>query len=163
MGYFVNIVRQASRVGVAIGAVFLTAMMMITIANIVFRFFGRGIGGTYELTEQMMMVICGGFALVYTALRKRNIVVTILFQRFTNRVQAILEALYSIMGIGLTGLMAWVTIDYMLGRGFEQAGLTLLLGVPLFPIKCVWAIALSLVALVFVVDLYEALSRVVAK
>lgn len=162
MSKFIGAVRRITDIGMAGGAGFLVAMMALTVANVIYRFFGGVIQGTYELTG-LMMAMSAGFALAYVTLKQRNVVVQILSSRFSKRVQAILQIFNSIMGIVIWGLIAWVTTNYLFKRGFVGEGYTETLGVPYFPAKCIWVIALTICTLVFVVELIKASSQVVGK
>ena len=48
MDYFANIVRRAGSGGMLIGVAFLLVAMIIMVANIMYRFFGGVITGTYD-------------------------------------------------------------------------------------------------------------------
>jgi len=158
----IGVVRRITVIGMVGGAVFLVAIMFLTVANVIYRLLGGVIQGTYELTE-VMIAMSAGFALAYTVLKQRNVVVQILVSRFSKRVQAILQTFNSIIAIGIWGLMAWMSAHYLLKRGVVGEGYTETLEIAYFPFKCVWVLALCLCSLVFLVDLIKSLSQVAGK
>ncbi|MFC1533292.1 TRAP transporter small permease [Thermodesulfobacteriota bacterium] len=162
MNNLIDVVRRVIIIGMVGGAFLMVALMALTVANVTYRLFGGVIQGTYELTE-VMIAISAGFALSYTALNDRNVVVQLVVSRFSKRIQEILKAFNFVLGMGIWGLMAWMTIQYLLKRGVSGEGYTETLEIPYFPIKCVWAIALILCSVVFVVKLIRSLQQVVDK
>ena len=132
------------------GAVLMVALMLLTVANVIYRAFGGVIQGTYELSE-MLIAVCAGFALSYTIFNDRNVVVKLIISHLSDRVQSILEGFNALLGVGIWGAMAWMTIHYLTKRGFKGEGFTETLEFPYFPVKCLWAAALILCVIVFVV------------
>lgn len=162
MGQVDKIVVRLSKAGVVAGGIFLIAIMGLTVGNVIYRFFGRTILGNYELTELMIVVVVG-FALVYAALRQRHIVMRMFVSRLSQRAQTITEIIASMLGAAMLGLLAWVTVSLMLGRGFVGEGTTDLIGIPIFPVKCIWAFALLLFFLIFVIDFLKSIRQLTRK
>jgi TRAP-type C4-dicarboxylate transport system permease small subunit len=162
MGHFAKVVHRIAGVGTVIGAGFLIGAMLLMVANIVYRFFGGVIAGTYELVG-LFMVVTAAFALGYTALRQGHVVVKIVVSRFSKRTQAIIESFTSAIGLGLLALIVWesvwLTREKVLVGGEESA----MLGVPFLPFRCAWMLGLFLFCLVLLIDLLKALSRVKSK
>ena len=140
------------------GAVLMVALMILTVANVIYRAFGGVIQGTYEVSE-ILIAISAGFALSYTIFHDRNVVVKLIISRLSNRMQSILEGFNALLGVGIWGAMAWMTIHYLFKRGYQGEGFTETLELPYFPVKCLWAAALILCVIVFVVKLINSFEQ----
>jgi TRAP-type C4-dicarboxylate transport system permease small subunit len=162
MSYFANILERINRITVVIGYIFLLAIMMLTVSDIIYRFTGRVIAGTYELTE-LGIVVTAGFALFYTTIRQGNIQVTLVTSRLSTRAQAIADSFNSFISTCVWGGLAMAVGFYLHKRGFVGEGYSDLLEIPFFPIKCIWMFALLLVCLAFLVSLSKALRSVVSR
>lgn len=160
MKYFANFVGRISGLGMAVGAVSLVGIMLLVVANIITRLCGSAIMGTFELIN-FMIVVTVAFALGYTALKKGHIVVEIVTSRFSPRVQAILEILTSIIGLGFWAVIAWATVMLMVESGFEEQ--TELLELSYLPFRSIFVLGLMLFFSVLLVNLYKALRQAVRK
>lgn len=160
MDYFAKLIHHAGRIVTIIGGAFLVGIMLLTVANVIYRFFGGVIIGSYELIE-LAIIPVAGFALVYAAIWKTHVVVQILVSRFSKRIQAIMESFASLLGIGLWGLMAWSTVGFFVGKRLSDR--TELLGIPFQPFRYAWVLGLFLFALVILIGFYRAFSRAVNK
>lgn len=74
-----------------IAGLFLLAMITITTANIVIRFFWLPIRGTFELMGYFGAVVTA-FALGYTQIKRGHIAVDIVVLKFSGKVQRVLHA-----------------------------------------------------------------------
>ena len=144
----------------ALGAVFLTGMMVLIVANVIYRLSGHVIAGSYELSE-LMIVVTAAFALGYAALKKSHVVVKILVSRFSPRAQAILEALMSLISLGTWAVIAWAGVLILSEKWLKEE--TELLSVPFLPFRFVFLFGLSLLCLVYLIDLFKALRQAVKK
>jgi TRAP-type C4-dicarboxylate transport system permease small subunit len=145
----------------AVGSVFLIGIALLVVANIVYRFFGGVIAGTYELVA-LMIVVTVAFALGYAALKQGHIVVRIVLSRFSPRIQAILTVFTSVIGLGFWALIAWKSAEIMSERALAGE-YTEMLGVPYLPFRCAWLFGLLFFCLVLLIDLFKALSQAVRK
>lgn len=160
MDDFAELVHRTGRVVTIIGGGLLVGIMLLTVANVVYRFFGGVIAGSFELTELIIIPIAG-FSLVYAAMWQTHVVVRVLVSRFSKRTQAITAIFASLLGIGIWGLMAWSTVGFFLGKRLSDQ--TELLGIPFLPFRYAWVFGLILFALVLLIDFYRASSRAVNK
>jgi len=82
-------------------------MMVTTFIDVMLRyFFGRPIGGAFEVTEISMGMLVF-FALPAVMLRRENIVVTLLIERFPPRVQAWSAAIGDLLCAVALLFIAW--------------------------------------------------------
>lgn len=160
MEYLANLVRRMGGWGVAVGAAFLVGMMVLIVANIIYRLFGHVIVGSYELTE-LMIVVAVAFALVYAALKKSHVVVKIVVERFPPRAQAIVEALMSLISLATWATIAWTGVLLLSERWLREE--TDMLSIPFLPFRFIFLFGLILFCLVYLIDLIRALSQAVRK
>jgi len=160
MDYLANIVRRTGGLGMALGATFLVGIMVLIVANIVYRLMGHVIVGSYELTE-LMIVVSVAFALGYAALRKTHVVVKIVVSRFPQRAQAILEAFMSLISLATWAVIAWAGFLILSERWLREE--SEMLYIPFLPFRFVFLFGLILLCLIFLLDLLRALSQAVRK
>lgn len=160
MNFFVNILRRIIGFGNAIGGAFLVGMMVLIVANIVYRLFNHVIPGSIELSE-LMIVVAASFALGYAALAKSHVDVKIIVEKFPERLQAIIETITSFLAMGTWAIIAYASTIIMIERWHSEV--TDMLEVPHAPFRLILFIGLILVALVYLVDMILALRKAVKK
>ncbi len=88
------------------GSVGLALMMFLTLFDVIGRSFDHPITGTVEVTELIMgMMIYLGVG--YATFMKSHIRVDIVIMNFSTRVQAWLDVLTGLIGLGITFLISW--------------------------------------------------------
>lgn len=147
-------------IGNAIGGAFLVGMMVLIVANIVYRLFGHVITGSYELSE-LMIVVAASFALGYAGLTKSHVDVKIIVEKFPERLQAVIETITSFLSMGTWAIIAYASAIIMVERWHSE--LSEMLEVPNGPFRLILLIGLILVALVYLVDMISALRKAVKK
>ena len=155
-----NFFRRLSTDSVAIGAAFLVGMMVLVVANIIYRLFGHVIPGSFELSE-LMIVVAVASALGYAAVHKSHIVVKIVVSRFSQRWQAIIEVLMSLISLATWAVIAWASFNVLSQRWLTEV--TDLLDIPYLPFRIIFVVGLVLLCLVYVTDLFRALSQAVKR
>jgi len=155
-----NFFRRLSTDSVAIGAAFLVGMMVLVVANIIYRLFGHVIPGSFELSE-LMIVVAVASALGYAAVHKSHIVVKIVVSRFSQRWQAIIEVLMSLISLATWAVIAWASFNVLSQRWLTEV--TDLLDIPYLPFRMIFVVGLVLLCLVYVTDLFRALSQAVKR
>jgi TRAP-type C4-dicarboxylate transport system permease small subunit len=84
MKAFIGLVESMGNFLAVIAGVGLTFMMMITVCDVILRYLGRPIPGTYELVAFSGVVVIG-FAIAYTSLQKAHVFVDFLVDRMTRK------------------------------------------------------------------------------
>jgi TRAP-type transport system small permease protein len=145
----------------AVGAVVLSFIMFLSIADISGRnFFKVAINGTYEIVS-LMVVVVGVLGLGYTQLVKGNIMIDIIVKRLSKKGQAIMNSVSYLIAIGVCVIVGWQVLlrmwDYM---HRELGGKTVTLGIPLWPFMALMALCFGWVTAIFCIDLYNALREV---
>jgi TRAP-type C4-dicarboxylate transport system permease small subunit len=152
----INVYNRIASKGAALAGIFLLGMMGLTVANVVFRFFGHVIAGTYELTEVMNIVVVG-CAFVYTVLQGSQVIVKLVFSRLPIPVQKILNYFNNLLGTIFWWVVAWASFKIMLERWLIEK--TELLEVPYLPFRFVWVYGLVFVGLVYFTRLLQGLIK----
>jgi TRAP-type C4-dicarboxylate transport system permease small subunit len=140
-----------------VSAVAVVFIMLLTCADVVMRFFGRPIPGTYELVGYFGAVIIA-FAMAYTSVERGHIAVEMLVDRMPRRPRHVVEALSALAGAFLFGLLAWQSLIYATDL-MESGDVSLTLGVPTWPfVSCIGA-GSALLVLVLLVDALRDLKK----
>lgn len=133
--------------------------MLIIVANVILRVPWKPVPGTVELVEMAGAVLLG-MAVAYTAIMKGHIMVGVLVERFSPRVQGIVELVVSIVSLVFASLLAreilWYAVS-MMERGYETGHLRL----PIAPSIYLVAFGFIMLALVLLRDLIKAVIIVV--
>ena len=134
----------------------LVSIMLLTTCDVVLRYLGHPILGSYDLVSFGAAFVIG-FALPRTSWEKMHITVDILVEKIPDR-RFIVDIVTRAMALALFVLLGWnLTV---LGADFFKTGEgTLTLGIPLFPI----AYALGFCAFLQCFSLIGDVARIVLK
>ncbi len=138
----------------------LVVVMAITVSNVFIRIPYRPIGGAVELVEMSGAVLLG-LGVAYTAIMKGHIMVGVLVERFSPRVQGLVELIVSIIALFFSYILARELLFYAYDRmlaGYETGHLK----IPIAPSIYLVAFGFIMLALVLLLDLIKAII-VVAK
>lgn len=137
-----------------LGAALLTLMMLLTVVDVILRYLGRPITGTFELMSFAGALVTG-FALAQTSLDGAHVNVDILTEAVSDKGKSILEVFNRLLGLGIFLLLAWSLFDK--GNDLYSTGeVSLTLRVPYYPV----AYALSFCCLVECLVLFSAILKV---
>jgi TRAP-type C4-dicarboxylate transport system permease small subunit len=142
----------------AIGASVLSAMMFLTTADVILRyFFESPLPGTYEILQYMMSIVIP-FGIAYCAHEDAHVSVDILFASLPRRIQSFLQCVNSLIVLLLFLLIAWQSISYV--QETYESGLTSgILYIPSYPFVGAMALGFSTLCLVLLLDFIRALSK----
>jgi TRAP-type C4-dicarboxylate transport system permease small subunit len=101
------------------GAVCLTAMMFLTCADVVGRFFGHPILGSVEIVG-FLATLTVALALPYTHQLDGHIGVELFIGMLSEKTQAVVSLFTSILSFGLFALITWKMIEY--GFTLQESG-----------------------------------------
>jgi TRAP-type C4-dicarboxylate transport system permease small subunit len=139
-------VTRLSRVLDQIAGWSLVAMMSLTVADVILRFFRRPILGTYEIVGLMGAVVIA-FAMPHTTLQRGHVAVEIVVSSLSTSTRAIVSLVTRILSIILFALIAWECFCY--GNDLKAAGeVSMTLRLPFYPILYGIAFAAAVVCLV---------------
>ena len=135
------------------GGVALTTMVFLTGADVVLRYFGKPIVGTYEIVG-LLGALMVGFALPQTSRAKGHVLMDFIITRLPSGLQKLFYALTRILGILVFALIAWNV--WLLGDDYRRMGEgSLTLAIPLYPVAYVIAICSFVVIIVLFLELVE--------
>lgn len=124
------------------GGVILVLMMLVAVVDVIFRYLGRPITGTFELVA-LAGAIVTGFAVAQTSLDGAHVNMDMLGQALSAQQRDIVRVFTKLIGVGIFALLTWAL--FLKGNDlYETRELTLTLRVPYYPV----AYALSLSSLV---------------
>lgn len=145
------------------GAGIMLLMMVLTVLDVIGRyFFSSPINGTWEVVG-LMLVCAGTWCLPYCQKERRHVNVTILLDRFSKRITSCIQSLSYLIGMMGFSLLAWEALRLTAKYFSEQGYVTDTLRIPLYPFVLLMAIGNGLLALVLCVDLLKTLPGIVRK
>lgn len=160
MHTFNNIVCFITKVAAQVAQVALTFTMLIIVANVISRrLWGSPVPGTVELVE-MSGAILLAMAVAYTAQLKGHIMVSVLVERLSPRIQGLVDVGMSSISLYFTFLLARETFIFaarMMAKGYSTG----LLRLPIAPSIYIVGIGFAMLALVLLRDLANAVMLVV--
>ena len=156
MNRFTDIVRRITVLGTGLGSIFLAGIMVLIVASIITRFFGRVIPGSYELIE-LMIVVSVAFSLAYSGIKRGHVVVKIIVDLFPERVQDIIAGFTNFISLIFWGVVAWAAYKITVEKGILEVTDDLL--IPYMPFRFIFAFGLLLLAMAFLIEMVKALKR----
>jgi TRAP-type C4-dicarboxylate transport system permease small subunit len=140
-----------------VSAAALIFIMLLTCADVVMRFFGSPIPGTYELVGYFGSVIIS-FGMARTSIERGHIAVNLLVDRLPPRAQTIIEGVGNIAAAVLFSILAWQCQVY--ARDILETGeISLTLGMPTWPFVLGLATGSGMLSLVLFLDALWQLKR----
>jgi len=129
-----------------VGGVILALMMLLTVLDVILRYMGRAITGTFELMSFGGAVVAG-FAIAQTSVDGAHVNVDMLTAALAEKGRRVVTVLTKLIGIGVFALLAWALL--LKGKDLYATGeVSLTLHVPFYPVA--YALSLSAVVECFV-------------
>ena len=140
-------------------AIILT-MLLITVEVLLRKFFAFSIVGTVEIVSALMVVIVF-LAWSYTESQQGHVRVEFLVQRLGRKTQSVLEAIITLVMLGVFSIMIWQATLYALdaqrvGLLYETAR------VAVFPFRLIVPIGVFFLCLQLVIRLGSSIARLVS-
>ena len=149
------VIRQLEKAG---RAALLLMVVLITLDVVLRYFFNRPIKGSYELVE-FMMVFLVFTGLAYTQQKNSHVAVTLLSDKFSPAVKAVVSSVTHTLCLGITVLIAWRSVVQALD--LYAAGTTSgVLFVPYYLLMWVVAAGSVLLAIQLVINVLNAVDDV---
>jgi TRAP-type C4-dicarboxylate transport system permease small subunit len=140
---------------IKIAGISLVCLMGLTIADVILRFFGRPIPGTYECVAFLGAIVLG-LSVPLTSWTRGQIYVDFLILKFPKRVQDVFNIVTRCMVIILFLLIGWTLMKY--GMILHKSGeVSLTLEMPYYPIVYVLGITCFIQCLVLFCDIFKIL------
>lgn len=140
-----------------VSAAALIFIMLLTCADVVMRFFGSPIPGTYELVGYFGSVIIS-FGMARTSIERGHIAVNLFVDRLPPRAQNLIEGVGNIVAAALFGVLAWQCQVYARDL-WETGDISLTLGMPTWPFVLGLAAGSGMLSLVLFLDALRQLKR----
>jgi TRAP-type C4-dicarboxylate transport system permease small subunit len=151
--YFVRIVQSFSRLVVWVAACALLAMMLLTCGDVVGRYIGYPIKGTFDVVG-LLGAFVAALPLAYTQILRRHVAMEFMQTHGSKLVQTIASTIVCLLGIGVYALIAWRC--YVLGTKFWTVGrVSDTIALAMYPFVYVVAFGCALNCLVLLTDLYN--------
>jgi len=99
MKKFLGFVQSFGNSLAIVAGIGLTFMMMITVSDVILRYLGRPIPGTYELVAFSGVVVIG-FAIAYTSLKKAHVYVDFVIDRMSRKSSDVIKVCTRILCTG---------------------------------------------------------------
>ncbi len=152
---FVQIITSFTAKGAQVAMVI---AMGIIVSNVILRIPWRPVPGSVELVEMAGAVLLA-LGVAYTAIMKNHIMVGVLVERFSPRVQGMVDIVVNIIALFFSYLLAREILFYaihMMERGYETGHLKL----PIAPAIFLVAFGFVMLAMVLLLDLFKAIKFV---
>lgn len=144
-----------------LGVTVLMGMTALTVVDVIGRIFKRPIIGGTEITEFMMVTIvflCIGWA----AVKGKMITVDLVTMRLPLKVQAVLNVITMIIGLGVVIIIAWRSFVATLDVQSDRVT-TMILHIPAAPFMWILSFGFSVLCLVMLAQVVRNVAKVVAK
>ena len=153
---FLNITLKLNSLMDFVAGSVLVLMMLLTALDVILRYLGRPIPGTYELVSLAGAVVIG-FAIPRTSWDKTHVTVDFLVDRFAER-RGVFEVTTRVFSLFLFLLLGWNLV--LMGASLAKTGEgTLTLCLPIYPIAYLLGICCFAECLVLVADIVRVASK----
>jgi TRAP-type C4-dicarboxylate transport system permease small subunit len=132
MQKFLSTTIKLSKAANWVGGVILALMMLLTVIDVILRYLGRPITGTFELVS-FAGALVAGLAIAQTSLDGAHVNVDLLTEVVSGRRQDIIVIFTKLIGLGMFILLAWALC--VKGNDLYKTGeVSLTLHVPYYPV-----------------------------
>jgi TRAP-type C4-dicarboxylate transport system permease small subunit len=150
---YLDSVKRLSRSIYAISGIAITFIMLLTVLDVVLRWFRMPITGAYELVALSGAVVIG-FALPLTSFMRGHIYVDFFILKLPRWARTVCNVLTRCLGIGLFLLIGWNL--FKVGMDLHRSGeVSLTLKLPFYPVAYGVAVCCLVQCLVLAADLIK--------
>jgi TRAP-type C4-dicarboxylate transport system permease small subunit len=144
---------QVGKILMFIGGVALTAMMGLTVADVILRAFGHPILGTYEMVS-LLLAMVAGYTIPRLSLDRVHVNMDFLIVKLPKKGRAALETFTRLL---LLGLFAIIGVNLILiANEFRGSGeVSSTLQIPFYPIAYGLGVCCFLECLVFIAEIWD--------
>ena len=139
----------------------IVAMMLLTCADVVLRYFRRPIPGTFELVCFLGSVSVS-FAMAYTSIEKGHVSVSFIVGLFPSRLQRAIGCVTGALGLILFALIAWQSATYA-NDLYTSREVSLTLELPFYPFVYGIAFSALVVCLILLLDFIKNTMKILEK
>jgi TRAP-type C4-dicarboxylate transport system permease small subunit len=121
-----------------LGGIMLIFMMLIATSNIIFRFFGHPIKGTFEILGFLGAMVCS-LSLAETEQKRGHIQVGLLYEKLPKGIRPVMDIMTLILSVSFWSLVCYKL--FQLGFSIKEFGeLSETLNIPYYPVVFISAI-----------------------
>ena len=131
MNLYYRIVSSIAHVMAWVGVVVISAMMLLTCADVVLRYFGYPIRGAYDITCVLGSVIFS-LPIAYSYMRGYQVSVDSVFRRTPRMVRIIVDSIVCLFSMAITLMISWRAI-YLGYDLYVKGRVTDTIPIPLWP------------------------------
>lgn len=136
-------------------------MMVITVLDVILRFFRRPIPGTYDIVG-LLGALAISFSLAYTSVEKGHIAVEFLVQRLSEKKRAVVDMITSLVSTLFFFLASWRC--YLYALDFRSGGeVSMTIKMPVYPFVLGTALGCALLTLVLALSFARSLREAIKK
>ncbi len=147
-----NFLKRINRLQVFLGGCFLVMMIFLTCANILLRQFGVPVRGTFEIMGFLGAVIFA-FSLGYSHEKKEHLYVSIIFDRFPEKVKKAAHVINSLVCIFFFSLVSWQLVKKaLILKNVHEVSETL--RIAYYPFILVLSFGVAVLVLYFIYELF---------
>ncbi len=137
-----------------IGGTALTAMMLLTVSDVIMRALGHPILGTYEIVSLLLAVVIG-FTIPVVSLDRGHVYMEILLDRLPGKGNAVMMTFTRMLCIGLFLIIAYNL--FIVGNEFRASGeVSSTLKIPFFPMAYGVGVCCFIQCIVLIFDIVRA-------
>lgn len=147
---------SAMGVLVWIGYIGLAAIVLVVFVDVCGRYLlNKPLTGAYELVE-LSMTLFGGFAILYTTVKREHVGVDFLVVRFPRRTRTALQRIGSLVGLGAWAVLTyWAYLRAMELFRSPYGEITSSLHIPIAPFMLILAVATFLGCLALLIQFFH--------
>ena len=136
----------------------IVAMMILTCADVVLRYFRKPIPGTYELVC-FLGAAAAAFAMAHTSVEKGHVSVSFLVDLLPHRLKGLVQSITSGFGLFLFALIAWQSLVY--ANDLRVSGeVSMTLEFPFYPFVYGIGFSAAVVCLILLSELVKNLMKI---
>jgi TRAP-type C4-dicarboxylate transport system permease small subunit len=154
---FLRIISKSSKFLNNVSGVILVLMMLVTVTDVVFRYLGRPLTGTYELMAFALALVVG-FAIAQTSMDDAHINMDMVTEKLPPDRRAVLLVITKAASVILFALISWALFvkGHDLHKGKE---VSLTLRVPFYPVAYAFALCSLIECFVLIADIIRIVSQ----
>lgn len=158
MKQFAGLVERISRTLDIIAGFCIVATMAIVVLNVVLRVFLRKpLLGTMDYVT-LLMALTIGLGLAYCGFNNGHIAVDLIIEKFSDKTQAIIDAVTNLISLIFWGIAAWYMVSY--GRTMALSSLvTPTIQIPLSPVIYIISFGLLVLCLVILLKTIDSVRK----
>jgi TRAP-type C4-dicarboxylate transport system permease small subunit len=144
---------QLTRVLNGIAALFLVSLMLLTVADVFLRLFGRPILGTYELVS-FAGIFVFGLALPFTSWSRQHIFVDFFIGKLSGKAQSVFNVVTRCIVVAVFLWIGWNVIRF--GASLHSSGeVSAALRIPFYPVAYVLGACCLIECVVLLCDIVK--------